>query len=115
MTPKQHFELQQRMEFGINLTMMIASVFQQAYFLHLGGTSRTAILIDYDIQAAGSTQDETVTRCARSAIKAACSAAEKHVPFHVAFDYLMQRVHKRIDKHMQQPEPKHALDTHKQA
>jgi hypothetical protein len=93
---------QQQHEHDVAATLcaMIAATFHQAYVCAISGMSHAAILIDYDIQAAGAGQDEAVNACARSAIKAAVRAVERGIPYSVALTYLMQRVvyfiHKRL-------------------
>jgi hypothetical protein len=82
------------------LCAMIAATFHQAFVCALSGMSHDAILIDYDIQAAGVGQDEAISACARSAIKAAVRAVDNRIPYSIALGYLMQRVvcyiHKRL-------------------
>jgi hypothetical protein len=96
MTAQQQHE----QDVAAQLCAMIAATFHQAFVCALSGMSHTAILIDYDIQAAGAGQDESVNRCARSAIKAAVRAVERGIPYGVALGYLMQRVTHYINKRL---------------
>lgn len=74
------------------LTELVADTFNKAYKLRLSGMSEDAILLDYDIQAAGAEQLSEVAACGRSAIKAATRAVQHSIPFGVAYTYLMLRV-----------------------
>lgn len=82
------------------LLEMIVCTFERAYALAACGMSLTEMLIDFDIQAAASTQDEAVSACARTVIKAAVNAAVRGIPFDLAFACLMQRVHVYVDAMM---------------
>jgi hypothetical protein len=85
------------------LLEMIVVTFERAYALAAMGMSVEEMLIDYDIQAAASDQDESVSACARTVIKAAANAVLRGIPFDLAFACLMQRAHNYVLDILRQP------------
>lgn len=86
--PQEPYDLHSAM-----LLEMIVVTFERAYALAACGMSLEEMLIDFDIQAAASTQQESVSALARTVIKTACSAAQRRIPFDLAFVCIMQRAH----------------------
>jgi hypothetical protein len=87
---------------AVMLTDMIVGTFERAYVLAAQGMCVDAMLIDYDIQAAASDQHEAIHNCARTVIKAACSAVARGVPFEAAIVCLFEHVHTYVCQCLQQ-------------
>jgi endonuclease/exonuclease/phosphatase family metal-dependent hydrolase len=88
---------EQASKFAAQLSLAIAITFQKAYAMRALGQSEAAILIDYDIQAAASTQVDEITATGRRTISAACRAVENGVPFVIAHTHIMSKVNERIE------------------
>jgi hypothetical protein len=97
-----------------DLKQLISQTFFRAYYSHVNGMSLDELLIDYDIEAAGTTHlSSAIANATRTTIKAAVMAVDRGVPYQDAHDYLMSNLEKRISKFLQKEPPQHAMGAHK--
>jgi len=93
-------EKAEQIECANNVSNMVSQTFCKAYHMRAAGTSKAAILIDYDITAAGELTDDAANRklvkIGRNTVIAANAAFEDSIPFAVAHAYLMARLHEDI-------------------
>lgn len=83
-------EKEKQLEFGNDLIAAVMESFKRAYVMHKHGESETALLITYDIFAAGSDFAPEVVRAHRAAISSAVTAVDRGVPYHFA-QWFMER------------------------
>lgn len=93
MTKAQH----KASKFAALLALAVSTTFQKAFAMRAVGQSEDEILIDYDIQAAASTQVEEITQTGRSTIRAAVRAFDSGMPFFLAHFHVMSRVNEQIE------------------
>jgi hypothetical protein len=101
---------EQERKFADDLISKIDLTFQRAYYAHINGVSETELLIDFDIEAAWANVDKHIVSVGRKTIKSAVSAVDKRLPFDLAHQYLVDRLHKRVDTIIRKREQQRAMD-----
>lgn len=91
-----------RAQFGALLTQEMLDTFTKAYELHRCGESLEALLISFDIFAAGSgrEKDDVVAHAHRQSIRSAVEAADLGIPLQVARGRMAVQLLSRLYKEL---------------
>jgi hypothetical protein len=84
--------------FGKKLIAAALDTFEAAYKLHERGQSEQALLITFDIYAAGDSYAPEIAAMHRAAIKSAVEACDKQIPLLLAGYWLERRLADRMEK-----------------
>jgi hypothetical protein len=88
--------VQEERIFADRLIDLIERTFFHAYFARAHGVPETALLIDYDIEAAYLGVDAEIVDTCRKTIKSAVAAVEQKVAFAPARAYLLSQVQAKV-------------------
>jgi hypothetical protein len=81
---------------GEQMMEAVLETFEQAYKLHEKGQSETAILITFDIFAAGGHYHPVIAAAHREAIKSAVDACDKRIALPMATAWLRYKLESKL-------------------